>query len=77
MARDPYAGLRPKRAGPWLALVSGGFMVGGVESANDPRYGPWYLLVAPAVYAICQWIFRLMRDVEGLPSRRRNWLFIP
>lgn len=75
--RDQYAGLRPKRLGPLWAVVSAGFAVGGVESANDPRYGPWYLLAGPIVYAIGQWIFRMSRNIEGLPARKRNWLFLP
>jgi hypothetical protein len=75
--RNQYAGLRPKRLGPLLAVCSAGFVVAGAESANDPRYGPWYLLAGPVVYAIGQWVFRMTRNVEGLPMRRRNWLFIP
>jgi len=75
--RDQYAGLRPKRLGPAMAVFTVAVVLAGIASANDPRYGAWYLLAGPACYAVGQWMFRMSRNVEGLPPRKRNWLFVP
>jgi hypothetical protein len=75
--REQYAGLRARRLGPALAIWSVLALVAGVTAANDPRYGPWYLFAGPIGYAVAQWMFRLSRNVEGAPPRKRNWLFVP
>ena len=72
--RDQYAMLRPKGLGPFLAVWSAGFVVAGVVSANDPRYGPWYLLAEPVAYAAGQWMFRMMRNVEIAGAIQLNLL---
>lgn len=77
MSRDFYAGLRPKRLGASLAAFTVLVVLAGIASAADPRYGPWYALLGPICYCVGQLMFRMSRNVDGIPRRKRNWLFVP
>lgn len=74
---DPYTGLRPRRLAPFCMLVSVLGTAAGIVSADDPRYGPWYLLAGPGAYLMMQVIFRISTVLEGRAARPTDWLFIP
>ncbi|TPG17042.1 hypothetical protein EAH86_09710 [Pedococcus bigeumensis] len=75
--RDPWAGIRPRPLGRWLALWTALAVIAGIYAAANPDYGSLYLLMGPGAYLLAQLMFRLSLNLEQVPTRRRNWLFLP